>query len=131
MAPGEYILNNSKSSPNEFEKQVSCESIGNFLQNRRKPDSFTYFCPIWGQKEPKNMVPGGPHSSLLKVFTVRLKKQVSRESGGNLLQYKQKTDFWPNLGPIRVQKGPQNMCPGGYTIHIPESTPDMHVNQVS
>ena len=42
IAPGTYILHNSKSSSNEFEKQISYESSTNFLQNRQKPE----FWPI-------------------------------------------------------------------------------------
>ena len=36
LGPGYHILHTSKSSSNELDKNVSCESSGNFLPNRRK-----------------------------------------------------------------------------------------------
>ena len=69
---------------------------------------------IWVWKGPKTMVPGAhilQTSKHFKVVPVSL-KTISHVSSGNLLQNRQKTDFWSSFGPIRGKNGLTIWPPG-------------------
>ena len=105
LGPGYHILHTSKSSSNELDKNVSCESSGNFLQNRRKDDFWPSLAILRVEKTPK-YDPWGPiFYKLAEVVPVSWKKLVSCECNGTFYKIDKTLPFGLNLGPIRGQKG--------------------------
>ena len=120
-----HDIQTSKSRPSEFKKQVSYESAGRILRNRRQIDFSPNFTLFGVKKDPKY----GPWRLILyilvKVVSSELGKQVSCESSGKLPKNGQTTEFWPNFGPIQGLKEPENISPEGYNLHTPKSASDM------
>ena len=91
-------------------KNVSSESDGNILQNSRNTDFWPILILFRVKKDPQNMAIGVPIQHTSKSSSNE-PKQVGYESNGNLSQNRRKTYFWPNVGPIRGQKGPEILDP--------------------
>ena len=90
--------------------KCSCEFSGNVLQNKWKPE-FLPILVLFVVKKEREIWPMGPiFYKLLKLVPVSLRRRVSCESSGKLLQNGRKfeilTSFWPFSGKKRPK-----ICP--------------------